>query len=113
MQQDCQDICGGREEGHARGGQRGVCDLHCSIVSDDDDGTCWHYHLLACRRMVETFVEVVRRGMQEGGNEVSVTYTGFTPADEDGEQADGDSEDLPDLMSIRDGEQIMALSPLL
>ena len=51
--------------------------------------------------------------MQEGGNEVSVTYTGFSPADEDGEQADGDSEDLPDLMSIRDGEQIMALSPLL
>ena len=28
-----------------------------------------------CQDIVKTFVEVVRRGMQEGGNEVSVTCT--------------------------------------
>ena len=85
----------------------------CTVsLRSDDDGLCWHYYLLACRRMVETFVEVVRRGMQESGNEVSVTYAVPSRSDEDGEQADGDSEDLPDIMSIRDGEQItLAFSP--
>lgn len=56
-----------------------------------------------CRRMVETFVEVVRRGI-ENRDELSVTYTVPSRSDEDGEQADRDSEDLPDLMPIRDGE---------
>lgn len=55
------------------------------------------------RRMVETFVEVVRRGI-ENRDELSVTYTVPSRSDEDGEQADRDSEDLPDLMPIRDGE---------
>ena len=53
--------------------------------------------------MVETFVEVVRRGI-ENRDELSVTYTVPSRLDEDGEQADRDSEDLPDLMPIRDGE---------
>ncbi len=48
-----------------------------------------------CRRMVETFVEVVRRGI-ENTDELSVTYTVPSRSDEDGEQADRDSEDLPD-----------------
>ncbi|CAL5218572.1 g265 [Coccomyxa viridis] len=47
------------------------------------------------RRMVETFVEVVRRGI-ENRDELSVTYTVPSRSDEDGEQGDRDSEDLPD-----------------
>ena len=54
---------------------------------------------------METFVEVVRRGI-ENRNELSVTYTVPSRSDEDGEQADRDSEDLPDLMPIRDGEAV-------
>ena len=54
---------------------------------------------------METFVEVVRRGMREGENEVAVTYTAPSRSDADAEGADEDGEDLPPLVPMRDGVQ--------
>ena len=58
-----------------------------------------------CRRMLDTFVEVVRRGMQEGVDEVTVTYNAPVAPRPGAEPQDdrGDSEDLPDLLPINDG----------
>jgi hypothetical protein len=58
---------------------------------------------LSHRRMVETFVEVVRRGMREGENEVAVTSAAPSRSDADMEGADGDDEDLPPLVPMRNG----------
>ena len=65
---------------------------------------------------METFVEVVRRGMEENRNELSVTYTVPQRSDEEGEQSDRfpeDLPDLPDLVPIRDGEQVRVTNRLL
>ena len=55
--------------------------------------------------MLDTFVEVVRRGMQEGVDEVTVTYNAPVPPRPGAAPQDdrGDSEDLPDLLPINDG----------
>ena len=54
---------------------------------------------------METFVEVVRRGMREGENEVAVTNAVPSRSDADTEGADGDDEDLPPLVPMRHGVQ--------
>ena len=52
---------------------------------------------------MEIFVEVVRRRMREGENKVAVTNAVCSRSDADTQGADGDNEDLPTLVPMRNG----------
>ena len=80
--------------------------LHICEKPESDLLLAWvKFMCICCRRMLDTFVEVVRRGMQEGVDEVTVTYNAPVAPRPGAEPQDdrGDSEDLPDLLPINDG----------